>query len=594
MLLNTQCPGNDLLGSLPILAWLPHEPLFSSVSRYHLISGNRLASVTCQQFFGSSRAGTQHDFPCRLDELERRTSGLLGNAESIIRDHTILPYFLPFRAPEDEADAIAAMRSNAIGSLKFRLGLLTSSFRANHPLKACLECMKADLADYGTPYWHLGHQYPGVNICTEHCTPLLHATVKANGVERFLWQLPNRQQLELSTDLLALGSASHQKLTELAQLASGVASVPVGIHFEPARLTQVYRKRLTLMGLTSRGGRLNVARIGQEFSWAMRDVHRRCEFRGALTNNEEAGSRLARLLRPARSGTHPLRHLILIQWLFCDWTTFLRAYDASQDEPQPEACPVASQAGEKLAHQLVDPRAPHLVRLLQVEMLSVSAAAIVVGVDTTTAMVWAARAGHSTSRRAKVLKPPIRKLLIRDLGNGLDKRVVADRFGVSVQTVTTLLRTEVGLHQRWCDALHSRRRSRARTAWLHAREKFGVDGIKAVRTREPSAYAWLYRNDRAWLIQQNEFLPSGIAGNHSSVKWDERDTHLAKAVLDAALQLDGSHPGKRLLLWQLAQKLPELKAKLGALHRLPLTERAIRLVVRSRRANDSEDSRALF
>ncbi len=70
-----------------------------------------------------------------------------------------------------------------------------------------------------------------------------------------------------------------------------------------------------------------------------------------------------------------------------------------------------------------------------------------------------------------------------------------------------------------------------------------------------------------------------------SVRWDERDAHLSKAVLDAALTLSHSNSGKPLRLWQLYQAVPELKAKLASLHRLPLTSRVIETALgrRSRR-----------
>src|SRR3546814_4771453 len=46
--------------------------------------------------------------------------------------------------------------------------LLTSRFRANHPLKACPACMTKDLDDHQTTYWRLDHQFPGVWHCPVH------------------------------------------------------------------------------------------------------------------------------------------------------------------------------------------------------------------------------------------------------------------------------------------------------------------------------------------------------------------------------------------------------------------------------------------
>ena len=55
--------------------------------------------------------------------------------------------------------------------------------------------MDADLAKYGWRYWHLAHQYPGVWACAEHGTFLRESNIKATGVGRFQWHLPDKGAL---------------------------------------------------------------------------------------------------------------------------------------------------------------------------------------------------------------------------------------------------------------------------------------------------------------------------------------------------------------------------------------------------------------
>jgi hypothetical protein len=47
------------------------------------------------------------------------------------------------------------MEGDTLAHFKLRLGILTSRFRANHPLKACVVCMAADRNRFGWAYWHL-------------------------------------------------------------------------------------------------------------------------------------------------------------------------------------------------------------------------------------------------------------------------------------------------------------------------------------------------------------------------------------------------------------------------------------------------------
>ncbi len=148
----------------PVTNWLPDETFYSVCSRQHCILGNTTPSATLAWLFGSPAAGTCHDLPYNLGALNAAARAAWGDSHSIINAHTILPFFLPFRTEEHAHQAKQTMEGPQLGSLKYRLGLLTGRFGAEHPLKACTRCMATDLSEYGCAYWHLSHQYPGVAL----------------------------------------------------------------------------------------------------------------------------------------------------------------------------------------------------------------------------------------------------------------------------------------------------------------------------------------------------------------------------------------------------------------------------------------------
>jgi Tn7-like transposition protein D len=213
-----------------------------------------------------------------------------------------------------------------------------------------------------------------------------------------------------------------------------------------------------------------------------------------------------------------------------------------------------------------------------------TAAASELGIDVGTAIAWAAKEGISTARRPKVLKNPLLSELIADLRAGVGKAEVAQKHGVSVQAVTRLLRSEVGLHDAWHAARFQQDQERARCAWLDLIASAPGVGVTALRLQQPWAYAWLYRNDRAWLGEQTRSIrlprTSGAVGR---VNWDARDTVISNEVLRVASDIATGSPNSRVALWQLYQAIPELKAKIGALDRLPLTRAALENVTRPRR-----------
>ncbi|WP_034296404.1 TnsD family Tn7-like transposition protein [Herbaspirillum sp. RV1423] len=315
----------DLFPTSGIANWLPNETIFSMCSRYHKLSGNLLASTTCKQLFGHAQKGTAHDFPSRIDMFVQNTGGLLGTTDDIIRERTLLPFYLPFRSAVDEEAAFLAMAGSGIGSMKFQLGILTSRFGANHPLKACAECMEEDQKNFGTAYWHLSHQLPGIWICLAHEQPLMMASEKSNGIGRFLWLLPNQQVLT-SIDCRQFCSRELAAAIKISQTAERLLSLQRGFHFDSRILVKTYHSALSKRGLLTNSGKLNNTEIGAAYSMFAGELSHIPDFSNVTENPNAFGGLVLRLLRNPRSGTHPLRHILLICWLFDTWGSFWDAY----------------------------------------------------------------------------------------------------------------------------------------------------------------------------------------------------------------------------------------------------------------------------
>ena len=122
-------------GAMPLPKWLPDETLFSLLSRYHFLSGNRSFATTTHSLFSHRSSGSEHDFPSRLAELTTHTRQALGSAVDLCLDRTILPFYLPLQDIIAAAAAVASLVEGPQGMLKYRLGILTSRFRANHPAR---------------------------------------------------------------------------------------------------------------------------------------------------------------------------------------------------------------------------------------------------------------------------------------------------------------------------------------------------------------------------------------------------------------------------------------------------------------------------
>jgi hypothetical protein len=241
------------------------ETLFSLCSRHHRLWGYSSAAQTAHLLFGGRRVGIHHDLPSGLDDFCKRTGGCLGSPAEIALERTLLRYYRPFLEEHETGAAVQTMRGRSVAHLKFRLGLLTSRFRANHPLKACPECMTADVESMGWVYWHIGHQYPGVWVCPEHACWLRVSTVKSTGVERFLWHLPTEDRLaaavpEPSRASTEAASRLARNLVALIEQASGAGVLQL------QRVRPALVQRAAGHGWITRGGSLRMNWLRQPIS----------------------------------------------------------------------------------------------------------------------------------------------------------------------------------------------------------------------------------------------------------------------------------------------------------------------------------------
>ena len=563
----------------PLLMWRPEETLFSFASRYHHLAGQAHAEHTCRVLFGSRRGGIAHDLPDSIDEFVDRTRDhFRGDARAVIRDRTILPVYLPFKPVRLAEQAICALRGRGIGSLKYRLGMLTSGFRAHHPLKACLQCMAEDVDTTFAPYWHLPHQYPGVWICQKHGDALLQSTYKATGVGRFQWLLPDTSQLVRPTPE-RLDDPLRALLSGFARAACALAKLPDGFHFDPECLVRTHGRRLAELELTSDTGRLS-KHASARLADFLRPLRAIPELASLAQEPERATAQFVYLKQPARALTHPLRHLAHVLWLYGSWQQFLESYLRNRDAPSVERAAVERVA--KKPPKPEDARVSRFLELVHKDGLAVSAAARAVGIDTKTGMAWATRIGLVVRRRPKKLVDAVHAGLVAALRSGEDKRSAASRFGVSVETVTTVLRTVVGLSDDWKLSRLDARRKAERRAWKQLRRGNPSAGMKALRWMAPATYAWLYRNDRIWLTTDGSVAMVSKRSNNSSIDWAERDRALSVAVMDAAYALASEHPQRRITLGRLCQVVAEIRPKLRRLDRLPLTREAIHRAIQHR------------
>lgn len=565
------------IDNLPIgLTAFPDETLFSWCSRYHQLSGNGLHSTTSMQLFGDARAGLAHEFPTRLEVLAQRSTGAMGSAREIVHRMTVLPFYLPFKPGDLGEMAEGALVGDGIRHLKYRLGLLTSGLGANHPLKSCPRCVEEDCAVYGWTFWRRSHQLPGVWICPNHQVGLTVYPARLRQLFRTEWALPSPNAHASSQCIKSsvVDPAVLAWLTKLGQLSVELLSYAPGQFSDAPTLAKTLRRRLSSHGLAGTSGRIAWQKIAPRFE----------ELIPILTKlpglNHEANSALLKnqLQRAlcGRAVSHPLRMLVWITTWFSDLEDFRQEYEILDDR----TC-IGNETGSSQLPDNTKITEHHgLLSEVREGTVSVSAAALRAGVSYSTMACWAAKMDVFLQRRPKRLDAACWNSAVEMLSKGALKSEVASACDISQVTVTRILRNVPGLQELWHRTRFNRSRACARDAWSAIAGSHPYLGLTALKDLEPSAYAWLYRNDRLWLSDSVRLAPVADKSNYASQRVRNADQRMASALERLALEL--ALDGTDRTLDHIERSLPGIRKAISNPQQWPSTVRMISSVMKSK------------
>lgn len=158
---------------------------------------------------------------------------------------------------------------------------------------------------------------------------------------------------------------------------------------------------------------------------------------------------------------------------------------------------------------------------------SARSVAHILGLDTLTAQAWAAQSDIMRRHRSSKTRSAIISFLNRESS----KVEIARALGISIQTVTWILCTEVELSERWHQAKQQKASQRARKTWSAMCRRHPNWGASQLRRVLPAVYAWLYRNDLDWLTSNSPAAQD--KPTEQRVDWRTRDQFITSAISKA-------------------------------------------------------------
>ncbi|MBW4522818.1 MAG: TnsD family transposase [Scytolyngbya sp. HA4215-MV1] len=294
----------------------PDELLYSVCARYHdrmMYFGS--GHTTIQELFGSS-SGVTIDLPTRLAYLTTALPpGHRYTVDYLLDKHTLLPFYSPFLTTERVECLRSSMQGNNGSAVHKIAGITPSNIRTPNKLRYCLVCAESNRKEYGEFYWHRLHQLPGIEVCPIHEVFLQESNVyMRNRVNTQVLISAEQGFSRALPRLLDSSNSNHHVLLKIAQDAAWLLeqrSLVPGFSI----LRKCYLSLLTERGLAYENSRVHVSKLLSAFkNYYSFDLLKQlqCE-----VDEQKPSTWLARLHKDfgLNKTNHPLRHLLLIQFL---------------------------------------------------------------------------------------------------------------------------------------------------------------------------------------------------------------------------------------------------------------------------------------
>ncbi|HEU5374080.1 MAG TPA: TnsD family transposase [Ktedonobacteraceae bacterium] len=575
----------------------PDELMYSGYARYAQCVGYPNLKNIMRELFGTQQVIASVPFSSHLDYfVAHQPYAYRFTAESLISEHTLLPFFAPFLPPERIQQLKVDMRGANGPSIFMRTGLMASVVPFPLYLRYCPDCAREDERCFGKKYWHRHHQIPGVYICHVHKVWLENSHVQIHDRKTRHKFIVADEALRL---LIAARPIDTSLLCEtLLFIANGATwflrqpALSPGLEF----LRDAYRRALVNRDLAKPNGRIRMVELQEAFVSYYTDntlSYLHCNLDRQIPDNW-----LARLVRKPDGSQHPLQHLLLMQFL----GTPIEAFFSSPPDYLPFGAgpwPCLNAASNHY----------HQRQIADCEIVcSPYTRGRPVGTFSCSCGFVYSRTGPDSSAEDQFCFSKIRvfgqnwEMRLRTLweDKSVSLRGIARQLNVDPLTVKrhasrlglpfprtkgkiSELKENQRLHPRTLHIPETATLETYRAAWLTLLQADPTVGVKKLRNELPGVYIWLYRHDRIWLKEHRPAYVRKAKAHRPRVDWEARDIRLADEVKKAASRLD-NHPGRpvRVTVSAIGREIGQMALLQQHLNKLPRTSGALEECVESR------------
>ncbi|MCG5252495.1 TnsD family transposase [Brevibacillus agri] len=545
------------------------ELLYSIIARYHKWTGEFSVHTVLQELFGVRNLVATIDLPSRIGYLVNQlpiNSHL--TADKFVREHTLFPFYSAFLSPE-QAEAVyrSMVKGDGGGDIYMRTGLMASKIRYNRFFRYCPVCAKEDLEDnYGEMVWYRMFQIPGLDICVKHGVWLLDSTVMLRQEKRHIFVAPDEENCPLEfvsvvkdSKIMEQYRFLHNGIERLLRENFPNRSFD---WFESCYLSKLQEKGYA----TIYGGYVNQERLRRDFK-----EHFGTELLERLQSTvDEGNSWLTEITRKHRKSFHPIRHLLLTNFLGISLKELF--YQETSYLP----------FGSGPWHCL-NPAAEHYLQkaITNITLTTYERTKKIIG-------TFSCSCGFVYTRRVGEDDEPFKKSRVKRFGEAWErecKRLAAEGFGLreigrrlQADPITVKKCLKNGMEKSGKGRKNEQIEQRAidRMNWLQLQEEHPELPKTELRKLNPDLFTRLYRNDRSWLEKNSPVLKK-MTIQKGWLDWSQRDKEILLRVQSAVDEILNAHGkpqrvtiskvgaicGAKALLEKHLDRLPETKIYLN-------------------------------
>lgn len=532
----------------------PDEILYSVIARFngHLCLESPKAALNW--LFGDTCVGSNVRLQLQLGRLSSNLATVFPiSPVELAQNFTLFNYESSFRP---EAEAKLALASLVVGHADWihaKLGLVASSVRPPRYMRYCHVCVQQDLSRYGETYWRRAHQLPGVLICIDHHSFLSESTldVRNRPQNSFICAESTLQKQTSSPQRQATARAT-ALLVRLAKLSTSLLSK--GVYGELEAFGVAYKSELIERGF-GRGMQINQPALKNAFLQHFSDIN-------SFVPASSPDLWLENIPRKQRKAVHPLRHLLIQMFL----------EDHSSNPPLRPFGSGPWRCRNPLADHIGDP----VITVVQVHR---DHGEPVGRFSCRCGYVYSLKVGGKPTVMSygPLFEQRLRKCL--EAGTGL--RATARELFVDTKTVVFQM-ARLGLQPKWAAKPEGQSRklnvlkvrSESRVRWMELTAAYPEASKTEIRRLVPALYAWLYRNDREWLVT-NELTRKPQCKGKSRYDWSAIDTKLSGQLVAAADDIRSASPPVRVTIASLERGVGRSGWFYSRRGKLPLSKLAL-------------------